>query len=260
MLQGILSFLPYRNIALVTPVFLVLLYRILKPIGMTYGLLHNPYMDGVITGRTVPVFADANGNREGKEAIADREICVLIIAARSNHPLGLLAPGYKEVGDFFRAMIKDLDANKEEHGLLGASQWMSANDRAVGSEIMSVLYFESSEHLHNFAHGGIHAEAMIWWKNGYENYGHIGIMHEIYAVPKHSWEGVYINYHPTGLIATTTSAVIKDEQGERKAYISPMVRGKGQLRYSVGRMNRTIPHGEEKMLDGWLPEDGTKTV
>lgn len=246
-----MTFLPYRNIALIAPVALVLLYRILTPLAMAVGLLRNTYMDGVLPGRTVPVFADPSGERpNGISHVSDRDICVIILAARSNHPLGLLAPGFKYVGDVFRAMIEELASDPERHGFLGGNNWMSAADKGAGSETMGLLYFKSTEAMHAFAHGPMHGQVMDWWKKGYEKWGHIGLMHEVFSVPRGGWEAVYNNYHPTGLGATTTLATAKDANGgERREWVSPLVWGNGPLRYSKGRMGRQVKSEEVDMLD-----------
>ena len=247
--------LPYRNIAVVMPAALVLLYRISIPLAKVFGLIRDDSMDGVIPGRIVPVYADANGQREGKEAIGNKDLCVIMLAARSNHALGLLAPGYKAVGDFMTSFVQDLSDNAEENGFLGASNWISNNDRGANNETMGLLYFETPEHLHNWSHGPKHTEAMNWWKNDYDKWGHIGIIHEVFTVPRRNWEGVYNNYHPTGLGATATSAMIKDDQGERKVWINPLVKGTGPLKYSKVRMNRTIADEEKQMLDALAARD-----
>jgi hypothetical protein len=205
------------------------------------------------------VFADENGNREGREAIAGQDLCVIMLAARSNHPLGALAPGYKQVGDFMKSFVEDLGANSEKYGFLGASSWLSAADRAANSEQMGLLYFKSVDHMHEWAHGPLHQQAMNWWKKDYDKWAHIGLMHEVFSIPKKGWEGVYNNYHPTGLTATSTPAVIKTEQGERKMFVSPMVYGNGPLKYSRARMNRSLDQGEEELLDSLISEKALHT-
>ncbi|KAL1311867.1 hypothetical protein AAFC00_001939 [Neodothiora populina] len=256
-LQGtFMMVLPYRNIALVAPLALILLYRIAVPLAMHFGLIRNTYMDGVLPGRTVPVFADEYGNRDkGREQISDREMCVIMLAARSNHPLGILAPGFKYVGDVFKEMITELNETAEESGFLGANNWMSAADKGTGSETMGLLYFRSLEDMHKFAHGPTHMKVMDWFKNGYEKFGHIGLMHEVYCLPKHGWEAVYNNYHPTGLAATATPMTVKDEAGEKTMWSSPLVWGNGPLRYSKGRLNKQMDDAEVKFVDKYTIDD-----
>ena len=204
-------------------------------------------MDGVINGRTVPVYPDNEGNYEKP---AGAEVCAIMLAVRSNHPLGILGDGFKDVGDYFTAMSKELDSDPTIHGYLGQSAWISAADRGVSSEFMSMIYFDSVESLHTYAHGPLHTSAMEWWARTAQKHKHIGIMHEVYAIPKNSWEGVYMNYHPTGMGATVKEATVDG----KKVWLNPLVEAKGKLRYSKGRMGR--PFGEKEWIafDNTLPE------
>ena len=237
-LQGLLCLLPYRNIALVAPVMLYLLIGIVRTALQATGALRNPYMDGVVTQRTSPIFPDENGNQDKP---ASQQLCTIQLAVRSNSPLGMLAPGFKEVGDYFTAMTKQLDKNAAESGYLGSSAWISAADRTTGSEFMSLVYFDSVESLHRFSHGALHTEAMEWWHRTAKKHEHIGIMHEVYNSPANNWEAVYLNYHPTGLGATRKQVTVDGE----KVWMNPLVEAKGQLRYSKGRMNRGFSEKQE---------------
>lgn len=252
LIQGLVSLLPYRNITLIMPVVLFLTYKATRSLLMVAGLIKNPLMDGVILGRTAPVFADEQGNHE---KAADIGVCAIMLAVRSNHPLGILGSGFKEVGDYFMRMTEELDKDATKHGYLGSSSWLSAADRCVSSEFMSIIYFESSEALHAYAHGPLHTDAMEWWQRTLKQHSHIAIMHEVFNAPKNSWEGVYINYHPTGLAATFKQTTIDDGQGgKQKVWSSPLVEGKGQLRYSKGRMGKGFGETE------WPAYEKTESV
>ena len=231
LLQGVLSFLPYRNILLVAPVAFFLLFKTATAVLQTFGLLKNPYMEGVTTERTAILYADEHGQYENP---GDAEVCAIMLAARSNHPLGMFAPGFKDLGDRFTSMTKELDMNATEMGFLGASTWLNSGDRGYASEQMVLIYFKTLHHLHEFAHGPSHTDTMQWWQKHSAELKHIGIMHEVFSAPKHSWEGIYVNYHPTGLGATFTEATVKGE----KVWASPLVQGKGKMTYSRGRMGR----------------------
>lgn len=248
LIQGLLCLLPYRNIALITPVILLLGFQVARTLLMSAGILHNPYMDGVLEGKkTALLYPDEKGVY-GKPA--DRSICAIVLAVRSNSPLGMFADGYTEVGDYFVAMSKELDKNPTVHGYLGSSAWLSAADRGVSSEFMSIVYFDSAESLHAYAHGPLHTDALEWWQRTAKKHKHIGIMHEVFAAPKNGWEGVYVNYHPTGLGATSQEVNIDGKQ----VWTSPLVECKGQLRYSKGRMGR--PFGDKE----WVALENTLTA
>lgn len=85
------------------------------------------------------------------------------------------------------------------HPVLGMSSWLNFGDRAATNEILTVFYFRSAVHLHHFARGPSHRAGWDWWNKMVKKHPYMGIMHEIYSVPKQRWENVYINYHPTGL-------------------------------------------------------------
>lgn len=238
LVQGLLNFLPYRNLLLVAPVALLMLYKIATALLQTFGILHNPWMDGVIDHRTAIVYANEHGEHEKP---GDSEVCTIMLAARSNHPLGMLGPGFKEVGDRFTLMTNELDKRPTDFGFLGSSTWINSSDRTTGNEVMVMMYFKSLHHCHEYAHGKTHTETMLWWQQNAHKMKHVGIMHEIYAAPKHSSEGIYVNYHPTGLGATFTEANVKGE----KVWMSPLVQGKGSLTYSKGRMGRSLDEKNE---------------
>ncbi|KAK5162868.1 uncharacterized protein LTR77_011125 [Saxophila tyrrhenica] len=238
LLQGLFSFLPYRNISLVAPVALVILYKTVAAMLQTVGVLKNPYLEGTMGQRTAIMYANEHGHYENP---GDREVCAIMLASRSNHPLGMFAPGVKDVGDRFKAMVSELESDPTAHGFLGASTWLNSGDRGYTSETMVFIYFASMHHLHEYSHGKMHTETMQWWQANLHRLRHLGIMHEVFAAPKHASEGVYINYHPTGLGATFTEAEVDGE----KVWVSPLVEGKGKMRYSKGRMGRQFSEEKE---------------
>lgn len=230
--QGLICLLPYRNIALISPVILFLTLKLLRTALITAGLLPNPNMAGTIPGKTAIMYPSPKGTYDEP---ASQPVCAIVLAVRSNHPLGMFGPGYKEVGDYFRSMIKLLDANATKHGYLGSSAWLSASDRTSASEFMSIVYFENEDFLHNFAHGELHTKAVKWWDATEKEHGHVSIMHEVFAAPRRGWEGIYANYHPTGMGKTSKEVVGEDG---RSVWMNPLVRIGGQMRYSKGRMGR----------------------
>jgi hypothetical protein len=70
-------------------------------------------------------------------------------------------------------------------------------------------------------------------------------MHEVFEIPKHNgWEGIYINYHPTGLAATTRVVTSSKKAEGEQEWINPIVdAGRGVYRSSRGRMARGDPDG-----------------
>jgi hypothetical protein len=152
-------------------------------------------MQDVILRRTAPVFPDSTG---AQDKPSDRTICAILLGVVSHHPLGMFGPGFKNVTDRFEAMVLELSADATAHGFLGASDWISASGRTSGNEFASILYFEDDDALHRYAHGPMHTDTMTWWRSVEKELKHVGIMHEVFSAPKKGWEGVYINYYPTG--------------------------------------------------------------
>jgi hypothetical protein len=63
-----------------------------------------------------------------------------------------------------------------------------STERYTSNENLSVLYFESLEALHNFAHGPTHTCAVEWWAKEAKNMPHISLNHEILLAPQNLWE------------------------------------------------------------------------
>ncbi|KAH7079884.1 hypothetical protein BKA63DRAFT_229909 [Paraphoma chrysanthemicola] len=232
-IQGLAHLLlPYRNIALVLPVLLFLSYKLLTTILILTGFVTNPYMSSVLPYRTAIIYPDSSG---AQSAPGTQPICAIMLSAISNHPLGIFGPGFKEVSDRFDAMTAQLSADATRYGFLGATSWVNACERTTGNEFATIMYFENEEYVHAYAHGEMHTETMQWWHKNAAELKHVGIMHEIFNCKGTGWEGVYLNYQPTGLGATTKEVTRKDG---RKEWVSPLVKAKGKLLYSKGRMGR----------------------
>ena len=203
----------------------------------------NPYMSGVVPGKVSAQFPTST-------TPSQNPIVVIKLAARSNHPLGVFHPHMRRIGTFFRDMIKDLDEHSEQYDYLGACSYL-ANERATANEVMILAYFRTYEGLHAWSHApdGVHREAWSYWNSnimgrGKEKEGRLfSIMHEIYQVPARGWESIFVNYHPTGLGATTYKV---DVDGQTR-WVSPLVdASRGQLRSSKGRMAQGEEiHGEK---------------
>ncbi|KIX95309.1 uncharacterized protein Z520_08826 [Fonsecaea multimorphosa CBS 102226] len=241
-IQLLLSFVfPRSYIAF--PVLAILAWNIGDAFMMHFGLKKNVWSEGVIDGKWSVAYPSegatevvrGNPSENGPRA-------VMILGARSNSPMGMFADGYKEVGARFRDMLVQLEDTREESGFLGMSTWLSAGERSTGNEAATISYWRSVEDIHNFALSPIHRDAWNWWNDTVSKHKDIGIMHEIFALPEHhGWEGIYVNYHPTGLGMTTRSV----GSGGKKMWINPIVdASRGVYRTSRGRMSRGDPEGK----------------
>ena len=218
------------------PAIILLAWRTFDAVAMTMGWKHNTYMDGVIQKKYSTAFPDELGHHGNKPA--DSEIVVFLIGTRNNHPMGMLAPGAKELGDYFVKMTRDLHAHAEEFGFLGMTSWLNSADRTTNSELLEVCYFRTVEGLHKFAHSDYHRVGWNWWNKTIKQHPHLSIYHETYHVPKGHWESIYVNSHVSGINATAHR--ITDEMTGKLMYASPIVdASKGLLKTSAGRMSRS---------------------
>jgi len=135
-IQGLLCLLPYRNIAVVAPGIMFLAFKATRTILQTLGVLRNPYMDEIVRGRSVPVFADETGVQQDP---AQTKICAILLGARSNHPMGVFTLPFKGTADRFEAMIRALDENPTKNGFLGSTSFLEAGGRGTSSEIVTIL-------------------------------------------------------------------------------------------------------------------------
>ncbi|KAH8728468.1 hypothetical protein GQ44DRAFT_724463 [Phaeosphaeriaceae sp. PMI808] len=253
LLQGVSHvLLPYPNIALLLPALLVLTYKAGKTLLILASILPNPSMSNVIQYRTTPSFPSRETGAQDNGSA--RRMCAILLSVVSHHPLGMLAPGYREVGRRFDEMMLEVSESATIHGFLGASGWMGAHERTAGNEFATIMYFENEECVHAYAHGEMHTRTMKWWRETEKEHGHVGIMHEVFACPEKGWEGVYLNYFPTGLGAT--SMEVTGPEGE-KEWVNPLVKAKGKLVYSKGRMGRAYNDKEWEAFGATLgTEDG----
>ncbi|KAL1853540.1 hypothetical protein VTK73DRAFT_9007 [Phialemonium thermophilum] len=192
----------------------------------------------------------------GSTAPAHNPVVVIKLAARSNHPLGVFHPHMRKISTFFRDMIKDLDEHSEQYDYLGACSYL-ANERATANEVMILAYFRTYEGLHKWTHeqGGVHREAWSYWNNDIMGRSKakegrlFSVMHEVYQVPARKWESIFVNYHPTGLGATTYKIGV---EGQTK-WASPLVdASRGLLGSSKGRMALSEGNDHETFGDGPL--------
>ncbi|KAK1753167.1 hypothetical protein QBC47DRAFT_348657 [Echria macrotheca] len=221
--------LPPRYALLPTVGYLT--YRLLHTGLMYLGLVRNPSMDDVVMGKYTAQIPGRDGSPAQKPS--EQDITVIILAARSNHPFGFLAPGYAKIQSDIGAMIAELNREADKNGYLGESSWISLTEKETSNQVMVLCYFRSVEDLHAFAHGPRHRKAWDWWNKITKDHPHLSIMHEVYHAPKGHWENIYVNNHPTG-IANTVARVNIDGQKMRPLYAANM----GGLRTHLGRLGR----------------------
>lgn len=236
-LQAILGLI-FQNVYACFPVLFFLLFQGLKTLAITLGILRNPYLEGVTFDRTAPQIPDADGNFHS-EAGAEN-ITVFLLGFKINHPLGILAPHIQTINEANILMWKELEETAPESGYYGGSEWTCRDPRGA-LEVLTISYWRSTEDVHRFAYGPVHRKIWDFWNSHHKELGHLGISHEIYEVPKHKWEGVYLNFQPTLLGAT--SYLKKGDKFiggnvDDKWISSLLDASKGRLRTSAGRLGR----------------------
>ncbi|UZJ53740.1 hypothetical protein CBS101457_003060 [Exobasidium rhododendri] len=233
-LEGIaLMLLPISQAIL--PPALLLAWRIVSVFLQMAGLRSNPHMKNVIMGKFSRHEPDEQGLLQGEPA--QKPVVVLLLGARSNHPLGMFAPGYKELGDSLRTMVVELENNADKYGFRGSTPWISnGGDRSTAQELMDVFYFDSIDGLHQFAHSPAHRKGWDWWSANVASFDHLSIMHEIYEARPDAHESIYVNYHRSG----RTGNNVQSPDGK---WVAPLVdASEGQYRTSKGRLNQ-VDHG-----------------
>ncbi|KAL1889060.1 hypothetical protein Sste5346_009125 [Sporothrix stenoceras] len=219
----------------VLPAFLYLATSLIDLLLVSQSVRANHRMDGVVVGK-------ASAQIPGSTTPASYPLLAIKLAARSNHPLGTAHPHLIKIGGFFQQMIRHLDDNSQDYNYLGAQTYLGV-ERATANEIMVMVYFRDYAGLHKFAHTAeVHKTAWRYWNKEVMKDPVAGrqfaIMHETLQVPARSWESIYINYHPTGIGATTFSVQTNSEDGiARTQWANPLVdASRGVLSTSKGRM------------------------
>src|SRR5579859_942481 len=100
---------------------------------------------------------------------------------------------FKEIGDAFTAMHRDLEANPEKYGYFGSTNYVSSNIRVDSA--MTIQYWRSQEHLNAYArdHMNKHFPAMKWSSGYMKVSANVGFWHESFKVHAGEYEGIYVN-------------------------------------------------------------------
>ncbi|PWY99556.1 hypothetical protein BCV70DRAFT_201125 [Testicularia cyperi] len=207
----------------------VVLYKLLRVVLEVYGIIPNAHMAGVIPGLATCFIPNDEGEYTGSPS--SHNLAVLLITARCNHPLGMLAPGFKEMGQYFASIVDWCETDSTAKGFLGMTQWLNAADRRTSNELLAIGYFRRVEDIHRLAHDVIHKQAWKFWNTRNYRLGYISISHEIFNAPPGNWECIYGNSKPAGLGSTVF------QSSKDGLWRSPLVRVKGPLRSSAGRLD-----------------------
>jgi hypothetical protein len=78
---------------------------------ITYGVIPNPYLAGAIPKKSTAQVMDRDGNFSGP---GKEKIAVLMLGAKSNHPLGVFAPDFGYVGKLLQKMTAELENDSNQ--------------------------------------------------------------------------------------------------------------------------------------------------
>ncbi|KAK0617753.1 hypothetical protein B0T14DRAFT_569231 [Immersiella caudata] len=177
-------------------------------------------------------------------------LAVLHLGVRFSHPLGLFAPGVREIGAHFKTCNDAVLDSAKPYGCIGYSSWRGTTDD-TNNTMVNIYYFRHIQGLNDFAHGDVHRKAWEWYerectragkKGKGKGYAYIGVFHEAFEVDKGGWETIAVNMPPTLLGAG--SVPVKVDKGE-KVWVSPLVEAKGRMfKGQWDRMGRGGGKGE----------------
>ncbi|KAJ5128650.1 hypothetical protein N7448_002369 [Penicillium atrosanguineum] len=227
----------------------MLSYLFAKTVLATLGLIKNPQIAGVINGKFTALLPDRNGVFSGKGA--DQDVTLILLAARSNHPMGIFGPGFKMLGDYMNQMQAELAKNATQYNYLGTTSWLGSGERPTANQLMFATYFRTLEDVHAYAHSPLHLKAWEWWNKITKSHPHLSIMHEVYQAPKNHWENIYINNHLTGIVAATQS-IFRPRAGSdnvQNTWIRPIFDAStGRLKTHKGRIEETEGNDNERIF------------
>ncbi|KAF2182326.1 hypothetical protein K469DRAFT_740277 [Zopfia rhizophila CBS 207.26] len=230
--QSILLLLPLRPTYNIAPAFLLLTLQLVDSVLVTLGWKRNIMIDGTI-GRRVSALQPDHKFDPKNPNFANGKIAVLHLGFRINHPLGILAPGARDIAAHFMAMMKELNKSASTNGFLGHESYHNTS-RTSKSELLQVMYFRSLSDIDAFAHGPVHREGWNWWNATVKQHRHLGISHEVFEALRGKWENVYVNYHETGMGAMRWPVV--DGEG-KEGWVGGLVEaGRGALVTHKGRI------------------------
>ncbi|KAK4447183.1 hypothetical protein QBC34DRAFT_486399 [Podospora aff. communis PSN243] len=206
-------------------------FLLLHTIASTVHSVASPSLRDIIPGRT-SIFLPPPTSSPSPYPPSESEkqgLVTLHLGVRFSHPLGLFAPGVREIGDLFSACNNAVLESAGPYGCIGYTLWRGITDD-TNNTVLGVYYFKTVEGLHRFAHDDVHRKAWEWYerecagvvgKDGKGGKRYIGVYHETLEVEKGGWEAIYVNMPPTLLGATKGK--------EEEVWVSPLVEAKGKM-------------------------------
>ncbi|KAH7110615.1 hypothetical protein B0J11DRAFT_586195 [Dendryphion nanum] len=173
--------------------FILLLLRLFSTYHEAQGYLASS--GAILRGRWTARVAGDDAENTSKDRVV-----VFILGARTLHPMGRLANGFKESRTVFADMWDDAETNREKWGYLGRTEPLISETHG-GMNIVWLTYWRDLDGLRAFAAGDSHHKG---W-NAYlaKEFPNLGIMHETYHALNGSWENIYHSWPAFGIGETT---------------------------------------------------------
>ena len=103
------------------PSALFLLTRLINTALITFSYKKNPYLEEVVMNKTTAQIPDGDGNFVDA---GQQKVGILILGAKSNHPLGLFAPDFGKVNVYVEQMSRELEAGAEHNGCKSLTRFL----------------------------------------------------------------------------------------------------------------------------------------
>lgn len=105
---------------------------------------------------------------------ADTGVTVFLLGFQSSHPLRLMAPGTKTIGDHFNHIFDEAEKNPEESGLLGRCGPLLDAAGEGGNAMFTISYWKTQKHLKDWHSGEAHSNGMKWYYKSRSKYPYLG--------------------------------------------------------------------------------------
>jgi heme-degrading monooxygenase HmoA len=100
-------------------------------------------------------------------------VTVFLLGFQSAHPLRLMAPGTKEIGEHFARIFETAEKDPAS-GLLGRCGPLLDAGGEGGNAMFTISYWKTQELLKAWHAGPAHSEGMKWYYGSRSKYPHLG--------------------------------------------------------------------------------------
>ncbi|KAJ3098048.1 hypothetical protein HDU97_004342 [Phlyctochytrium planicorne] len=172
------------------------------------------------------------------------DFVVFLLGSRTN---GAFPTKYhQEMGEALSKMIAELEAsNPEESGYLGGQAYVG--NQTLGSNTLSVQYWRSAKHLHDYARDQSQQHFSPWRRmmDVCRKQPSVGIWHETFLVKDGAYEGIYVNMPSVGLGNCRGVELVRATGANRSMYARLKKEDEDNLHGDAADGNREITGSSE---------------